>query len=46
MQDYWLAMSEHFDSKVTKLSRTERSDVLRQLKVDLGLKEEYVEVLV
>ncbi len=35
----------HFDTKANRLERLERSALLQKIKAELGVKEDYVEVL-
>jgi len=45
MDERWIALSQHFDKKVSKVSKKERSELLKNLKRKLGLKAEPVELL-
>lgn len=45
MDERWIAMSKHFDKKLSKLDKKERSELLANLKNEFGFRPEPVEVL-
>ena len=45
MFEKWSDMSEHFKVKLSKLGKKERSEVLYNVKTDLGIKDELIELL-
>lgn len=45
MNEKWMGIAEHFKAKLSKLSKKERSELLLNTKLELGVKDQYVEIL-